>query len=817
MDAKPQRVIMEVNAISDTPYDMLVDVSTPREKANDEECTGGITNQPKGNNGNAEIQINSLESGGDNAKLTFKKLRRKHKNSKNGCADCKARKLKCDEKLPICSFCSKRGIQCSYLTMTPFQIHQIQISHYEQSKMRKRQTGEFAERDHEAENDNEADESEEEEEEEEEEEDEEEEDKISKHIDDSPLYAVNNPRKNEYIYAPTRQINLRNDQLLNYNAHRNIVYQAHELEGIVLPPSIGVEIPYNESINIGNYIPLTTFKSNEQLEIINDFEMNFSIPLGGTSRVVNKTFNINRNKEIEILNEEYEKLELINDCILKGDLTRLALKYNRKDVYQFIIGSRIQIMAILQIFCKLLRNSIKLLSIDYFKNIIMKQDILPLVKYKEKISISSALENSSVVLIDLITRIIKEEYLPEYDDFLEARLSLLSSSFFVLNLCLAFHFKNGLKFNINYDEGKKNVKLIGIFSTGMYSVIMDKTKTDLRLSGSNVLSKFLTLDFKYLLLRNYNHDNLDEIKRMLERLNSKYLNNVDYENLKIFLHKHCKLIRDNYRNDTIMNYDVGYMLRILNEFQSIIPRDICNLNYEVHDGRLNDEKIVIYLFYVVTSEILQVTIPSINAFSSNGFYGNGWFMFNFNREGLMKTFKKIQNREFQIIGLTLVRICAFFSNRTEIVQRYLKSMTLESIFGNGDGSGEEEEVNVEEKYHALRKARDECPITEMNVKSFILEKGQFIREWNYPNMENLKPKRWFKVAQNKLIHEKSVDMLLTDFSQNGSGFFSLDYDPNDMNRKTGAEKPQPQVEVEFDGFAIKTMWKLLVYMRMNNL
>ena len=62
-----------------------------------------------------------------------------------------------------------------------------------------------------------------------------------------------------------------------------------------------------------------------------------------------------------------------------------------------------------------------------------------------------------------------------------------------------------------------------------------------------------------------------------------------------------------------------------------------------------------------------------------------------------------------------------------------------------------------------------------------------------------------------------MDMLLTDFSQNGSGFFSLDYDPNDMNRKTGAEKPQPQVEVEFDGFAIKTMWKLLVYMRMNNL
>ncbi|RAL67298.1 hypothetical protein DID88_008061 [Monilinia fructigena] len=40
--------------------------------------------------------------------------RRTHTKSSNGCTQCKARRVKCDEIHPICSRCSRRSVQCSY-------------------------------------------------------------------------------------------------------------------------------------------------------------------------------------------------------------------------------------------------------------------------------------------------------------------------------------------------------------------------------------------------------------------------------------------------------------------------------------------------------------------------------------------------------------------------------------------------------------------------------------------------------------------------------------------------------------------------------
>ncbi|KAH8831978.1 hypothetical protein DL96DRAFT_1678247 [Flagelloscypha sp. PMI_526] len=40
--------------------------------------------------------------------------RRAHEKSRKGCAGCKARHIKCDEKLPICSGCLRRKIDCIY-------------------------------------------------------------------------------------------------------------------------------------------------------------------------------------------------------------------------------------------------------------------------------------------------------------------------------------------------------------------------------------------------------------------------------------------------------------------------------------------------------------------------------------------------------------------------------------------------------------------------------------------------------------------------------------------------------------------------------
>lgn len=48
-------------------------------------------------------------------------LRRAHKKSHLGCKNCKTRRIKCDEKLPICSQCKRSNADCSYLAFTPEQ------------------------------------------------------------------------------------------------------------------------------------------------------------------------------------------------------------------------------------------------------------------------------------------------------------------------------------------------------------------------------------------------------------------------------------------------------------------------------------------------------------------------------------------------------------------------------------------------------------------------------------------------------------------------------------------------------------------------
>lgn len=51
--------------------------------------------------------------------------RRKHKNSKIGCPNCKKRRVKCSEDLPSCLNCIKHKVKCGYLDYTPEQIDEL--------------------------------------------------------------------------------------------------------------------------------------------------------------------------------------------------------------------------------------------------------------------------------------------------------------------------------------------------------------------------------------------------------------------------------------------------------------------------------------------------------------------------------------------------------------------------------------------------------------------------------------------------------------------------------------------------------------------
>lgn len=56
--------------------------------------------------------------------------RRRHTNSKLGCANCKRKKIRCDEELPQCLNCRKgRKETCSYLSLSSAEINRIKLTH----------------------------------------------------------------------------------------------------------------------------------------------------------------------------------------------------------------------------------------------------------------------------------------------------------------------------------------------------------------------------------------------------------------------------------------------------------------------------------------------------------------------------------------------------------------------------------------------------------------------------------------------------------------------------------------------------------------
>ncbi|CAN3374757.1 hypothetical protein DIURU_002261 [Diutina rugosa] len=58
-----------------------------------------------------------------------RKTRRAHKNSRDGCPECKRRRIKCMEELPSCQNCIRKGIRCGYLDMGAVKIQALRDKH----------------------------------------------------------------------------------------------------------------------------------------------------------------------------------------------------------------------------------------------------------------------------------------------------------------------------------------------------------------------------------------------------------------------------------------------------------------------------------------------------------------------------------------------------------------------------------------------------------------------------------------------------------------------------------------------------------------
>lgn len=67
-----------------------------------------------------------------------RKSRRTHKNSRDGCPNCKAKRVKCSEELPECSNCVKRNSRCGYLDFP-----REKLEHIRQKNEKKEKKGVF--------------------------------------------------------------------------------------------------------------------------------------------------------------------------------------------------------------------------------------------------------------------------------------------------------------------------------------------------------------------------------------------------------------------------------------------------------------------------------------------------------------------------------------------------------------------------------------------------------------------------------------------------------------------------------------------------
>ena len=614
-----------------------------------------------------------------------------------------------------------------------------------------------------------------------------------------------------FQYQPIREISLGNDG----SPINSAVYHAYKIEGVMLPTSMGSQLIY-DTFETNQYVPLRTKYQQAKHELVaggggSSGDVTKPKPLYSNFRISKRIFPLRSPAVVDALEEYAEQSLAVNKLLHKQDFEGIRRLLKGKSIDSYLQTDTIWILSVVQILKRLLRKSMILLAMDYYKNVLLKQSLLPAVNYKVKLSISCKCENESVVFIDDITNIIKCEYIPFFRDFSLAGVNLFSGCFWVLNECLVYHFKNGLKYDLNYEEGNNAIKLLGIFSTGFYSIVMERTRVDLTITGSNIISSHLTSHFKKMLIRNNSVDVFEEMKKALDKLGNTFINNVDYENLRLFYEEHARLLRANVHEHSLLGFNNGYIVRLLNSYASILPAHFSNLNPSFDEHLRGQEQTVLtYLFYYATAHVLNATLPCIQAIAVNSFVGTSWELFEFDDPAnLIRVFRLVQSPDLQLVAIYLIRTACFFRCRNSYYQNHLGPLRIGPLLDD-DGP-----LSLHDKYTKLLAMKEAGVMDELPVKSFALQKGQFFKRWNYPNTSRLKPKRGSKVSLNKIANRLPTDAdLVADFLTANNGFFTHDYDPAP---DLAGGHTLAQGATFIDGFEMKTLWKLEVYIRINNL
>lgn len=745
------------------------------------------------------------------------RARRKHKNSRHGCAACKTRKIKCDETLPQCENCARKDLSCPYLTLTPFEAHLIAKAHASRGAAGSTESQGI--------------------------------------LPNLPTFSH---------YPTTHQIDLQRNR---YKSPASTSSSSGSGSGMLSDPStatpattagsngaasvaaltamLGPSTALNESIYQASDLEHILFSngpiSRAQLENVREitpppgyvpaksnFDQNAAAAdadavsavlsqsrLSPKTIDVDRSFTINRKLEYTQRVQQFQKTTDILSALHTMDFTTLFTKYGVFDLDSEIQKNFYKVIVMCAPFSKLTAKSLLLYAADYYKNTLIRQPILENVNYNAKIGITCSLENFSIEEIGDITNVIKN-YLDKYDLFDESLVEILIAAFVALNYCLVYHFKSGTSTEMSFEDGQNSVSKFGIFNAGLFSISMDKSEFIQRMSGVIVISKHLVWNLKTILKPSLKWNLIDEMKRKIDKLSVKIpYSNTHFKNLKYFLEKHVPLLKvKKYNCDNFLgvNEENGYVIRLMNDFYQILPYNLSNL---VPDCSLiDDEMIVTYLAYIATANLLTNLLPGALGFATNDFSGRGWGLFPFNKtETLMKLFNQMTNLYYKDTVIYMIRIITILKIREDKYKKFFTNTNFAELTDENLG------IDTFERVRKLKQIRDNGVMIENTIKSFRIDsKGEFLEIWNLPQ----EPEEASKISSYQFAKRinsalPTIEDRIENFAKSNNGLFIEDYhletDPMralkqmvSVAAKSSKETPE----------MMAMAWKMAAHIRMHN-
>ena len=545
-----------------------------------------------------------------------------------------------------------------------------------------------------------------------------------------------------------------------------------------------------------------------------------------SARTVDKTFKILPTIP-ERLSYMFEIITSPRDQISEEHIQYFREKYNITDFDEIYYSNYKILCQFLILFSKLVRKATILYIIDVTKNILYKQKTILRESLNDdsRIRICGVCEKISVIELSELTNLINNDYIKTYSRSTKAIREIIMTSFVTLAICTSYHYNSGYRQNISVEQSNQCIKFIGTFISGMFSIVINENKIEpenqvkpiIRLSNA-----FLDRE-KLVIIDNFNSDIVKEVYQKLyllklfkiDKFNDKIWSNP-YTNLMLFLEKHSQFLKV-YKKRSLLGYDKGYLIRMINEWLQIHPHDLVNLTkFKQSNRNISQDKeiqIIIYLTFICVRYVLQAIVPAIRTLVRNSFTSSTDMPYDLHKN-ILNCYKMLKNRDHKIYAIYIIRTLTFMKLRCEGTESMLRRLHIPEFFNSGSMPTSEKCSRL------LNDWKYGDAINEIMKNSFDL-KGEYLTKSNYPRLNTDEVQ--IKEEETVKIRFRSKFHLIHDFEKLNNGLLSQDYDPRIEKIKEINEIPsdngkfqllKPGVS-EVSADSLMNCWNIENFIKMN--